>query len=172
MPLSGHHVAAEERIARRQRRERVAGQQAVGLDLHRRVEVVVEVVVGDVDVRAEVVECRRGSGKSVSSVMNASTDCEGIVKFCVLTSPPPYWKVAALMTAMAPLWMPTLPHVPGTSLVPMRGGLAGHVDRVGHQGRGGRVVVDRGEQHLRDRTPTPRRSRSRAGCSRCSGRSR
>ncbi len=53
MPLFGHHVATEERIARRQRRERVARQEAVGLDLHRRVEVVVEVVVRDVDMRAE-----------------------------------------------------------------------------------------------------------------------
>ena len=48
--------------------------------------------------------------------MNASTDCEGIVKFGVLIAPPPYWNVAALMTAMAPLWMPTLPHTAGTSL--------------------------------------------------------
>ena len=64
-----------------ERSERVAGQQAVGLDLHRRVEVVEEVVVGDVDVRAELVDGRRGAAvKSESSVMNASTDCEGIVK--------------------------------------------------------------------------------------------
>ena len=54
--------------------------------------------------------------KNVSSVMKASTDCEGIVKFGVLIAPPPYVKVAALMTAIAPLWMPTLPHAAGTSL--------------------------------------------------------
>ena len=44
-------------------------------------------------------------------VMKASTDCDGIVMFVVLTEPPPYWKVAALITATAPLWMPTLPHI-------------------------------------------------------------
>ena len=49
-----HHVAAEERMARFQRVQRVAGQQAVGLDLHRRVEVVEEVVIRDVDVAAEI----------------------------------------------------------------------------------------------------------------------
>ncbi len=57
-----------------------------------------------------------GRLKSVSSMMKASTDCEGMVKFCVLTSPPPYWNVAALMTAMPPLWMPTLPHAAGNKL--------------------------------------------------------
>ena len=52
-------------MARGQRRERVAGQQAVGLDLHRRVEVVEEVVVGDVDVRARASEVAvGGSGKN------------------------------------------------------------------------------------------------------------
>ena len=36
--------------------------QAVGLDLHRRVEVVEEVVVGDVDVAAQIIEGMGGSG--------------------------------------------------------------------------------------------------------------
>ena len=86
------------------------------------------------------------------------------MKSCVLTSPPPYWNVAALMTAMAPLWMPTLPHAAGTSLAAdLRGGLAGHVDRVGHQGRGGVVVVNRREEHMSGRKPTLRRSRATVG---------
>ena len=41
-----------------------------------------------------------GDVKSVSTVMKARTDCEGCVKSWVLISPPPYWKVAALITAM------------------------------------------------------------------------
>ena len=62
MPLFCHHVAAEEGMARCERSERIARQEPVGLDLHRRVEVVEEVVVGDVDVRAELVTKRRGAG--------------------------------------------------------------------------------------------------------------
>ena len=34
-------------------------------------------------------------------VRNARTDCEGIVNCWVLIAPPPYLKVAALMTAIA-----------------------------------------------------------------------
>ncbi len=40
-------------MARLQRVQRVAGQQAIGLDLHRRVEVVEEVVIRDVDMAAQ-----------------------------------------------------------------------------------------------------------------------
>ena len=43
--------------------------------------------------------------------------------------------------------MPTLPHMTGPSGGVV--GLAGHVDRVGHEGRRRQVVVDRGEEDLR-----------------------
>ena len=52
MPLPCITLPRKNGMARCQRRERVAREQAVGLDLHRRVEVVEEVVVGDVGVRA------------------------------------------------------------------------------------------------------------------------
>ena len=52
------------------------------------------------------------------------------------------------MTAIAPLWMPTLPHIAGTSgrrraVSPVT--LIG----IGNERRRGRVVEDRREQHLR-----------------------
>ena len=59
-----------------------------------------------------------GSGKNVVEwfVINDSTDCDGIVKLGVLIAPPPNRNVAALITAMAPLWMPTPPHIAGPSV--------------------------------------------------------
>ena len=36
-----------------------------------------------------------------------------MVWVCVFMAPPPYWNVAALITAIAPLWMPMLPQEPG-----------------------------------------------------------
>ncbi len=58
-----------------------AGQEAVGLDLHRRIEVVVEVVIGDVGVGAGVGLQSGGSGNVCTSrpVIKARTDCDGIV---------------------------------------------------------------------------------------------
>ena len=100
-----------------QRREGIAREQAVGLDLHRGVEVEVEVVVGDVGVGAVGGVIRVGIDREVgaaTSEMNARTDCESSVKRWVLTAPPPYVKVVSLMTTLAPVMIPTLPHMPGT----------------------------------------------------------
>ena len=66
-------------MARDQGVQRVAGQQAVGVDLHRRVEVVEEVVIGDVDVRAKVVRERRWREERIGAVRKESTDCDGRV---------------------------------------------------------------------------------------------
>ena len=52
----------------------------------------------------------------MSKVRKDRTDCEGRVWVCVFMAPPPYWNVAALITAIAPLWMPTLPQEPGARL--------------------------------------------------------
>ena len=53
-------------MARHQRVKRVAGEKTVGLDLHRRVEVIEEVVIGDVDVTAERREGRRRQREELS----------------------------------------------------------------------------------------------------------
>ncbi len=79
--------------------------------------------------------------------MNASTDCDGMEMLVVFTAPPPYWKVAALITAIAPLWMPTLPHIPIVRV----GVVVSPVTLIGSGTSGvvACVVEDRGEQDLR-----------------------
>src|SRR5262245_10040537 len=60
-----------------------------------------------------------GVGKVLAApipVRNERTDCDGIEKAGVWIVPPPYLNAALLMTAAAPLWIDTLPHMLGVSV--------------------------------------------------------